>query len=377
MVSFSRSDDSAIGQWWWTVDRSLLFAFLLMIIFGILMAMAATPMVADRIGIEKFYFLKRHLLYVVPSLMVIFYVSNFNDSQIKKFAVIIFGVAILLSILTLFVGTEIKGARRWISILGFSIQPSEFAKPALAVLTAWMFTEQRRYPEFRGKYIAALFLAIFDSILVLEPDIGMAVVTTAIWFGQLFVNGLPIIFVIVSVAVGIIGLLFAYLFLPHFTARMDKFLDPTVGDHYQINRSLEAFANGGLFGVGPGEGVVKKHIPDAHADFVFAVLGEEFGFFICAFVVVIIAFIVIYGMLKSLKEGNLFKIIASVGLLAQFGLQSFINIASALCIIPTKGMTLPFISYGGSSMIAISVAVGMILALNKKIHNEGPEIRIT
>lgn len=376
MVSFSRSDDSAIGQWWWTVDRSLLFAFLLMIVFGILMAMAATPMVADRIGIEKFYFLKRHLLYVVPSLAVIFYVSNLNDSNIKKFALVVFCLSILLSVLTLFVGTEIKGARRWISILGFSIQPSEFAKPALAVLTAWLFAERRNFPEFRGKGLAAFALIIFDCILVLEPDIGMAVVTTAIWFGQLFINGLPIIFVIAAIIAGVGGLLFAYLFLPHFTARMDKFLDPSVGDHYQINRSLEAFANGGLFGVGPGEGIVKKHIPDAHADFVFAVLGEEFGFFICTFVVAVIAFIVVYGMLKSLKERDLFKIIASVGLLAQFGLQSFINIASALCIIPTKGMTLSFISYGGSSMIAISVAVGMILALNKKTHNESQEIRI-
>jgi cell division protein FtsW len=150
------------------------------------------------------------------------------------------------------------------------------------------------------------------------------------------------------------------------TARVDRFLDPAVGDHYQINRSLEAFSNGGLFGVGPGEGTIKKHLPDAHADFVFSVLGEEFGFFVCVLVIVIIAFIVIYGMLKATKESNLFVILSSVGLLAQFGLQSFINIASTLHIIPTKGMTLPFMSYGGSSMIANSVAIGMILALGKK-----------
>ncbi|MCR5225538.1 MAG: putative lipid II flippase FtsW [Alphaproteobacteria bacterium] len=366
MVSFSRADNGTFSQWWWTVDRALLFAFIVMIAFGILMAMAATPMVADRIGIEKFYFLKRHLLYIIPSLLVIFAVSTLTQSNLKKFALVLFGISVFLSFLTIFFGAEIKGARRWISFCGFSVQPSEFAKPALAVITAWMFAEQQKYSEFRGKYIAAFFLLIFDGILVLQPDIGMAVVTTAVWFGQLFLNGLPVIFVIVAVVAGISGLLLAYMFLPHVTARMDKFLDPAVGDHYQINRSLEAFTNGGLFGVGPGEGIVKKHLPDAHADFVFAVLGEEFGFFVCAIVVALIAFVVIYGMLKLLKEHNLFKIIASAGLLAQFGLQSFINMASALCIIPTKGMTLPFISYGGSSMIAISVAVGMILALSKK-----------
>jgi cell division protein FtsW len=194
----------------------------------------------------------------------------------------------------------------------------------------------------------------------------MVVVTVSVWFGQLFLNGISIFFVIVAAIAGIGGFILAYFFLPHVTARVDRFLDPAIGDHYQINRSLEAFSNGGFFGVGPGEGIIKKHLPDAHADFVFAVLGEEFGFFICVFVVALIAFIVVYGMLKSIKENNLFSLLASVGLLAQFGLQSFINIASALHIIPTKGMTLPFMSYGGSSMIAGSITLGMILALKKK-----------
>jgi cell division protein FtsW len=193
----------------------------------------------------------------------------------------------------------------------------------------------------------------------------MIVVTTLIWLGQLFLNGLSMILVIFIAGIGVCGFILAYLFLPHVAARVDRYLDPAIGDHYQINRSLEAFANGGLFGVGPGEGIVKKHIPDVHADFIFAVLGEEFGFFICVFVIIIIAFIVIYGMLKILKKNNLFSLFASVGLLFQFGLQSFINIASTLHIIPTKGMTLPFISYGGSSMIASSITMGLILAFGR------------
>lgn len=366
MISFSRTDESFVSNWWWTVDRVLLFSFLGLISIGILMAAAATPMVANRIGLEEFYFLKRHLIYIAPSLLTIFCVSTMEAEQLKKFSTILFIVAIFLTLLTLFFGTEIKGAKRWISIFGFSTQPSEFAKPALAVITAWMLSEQQKYPKFRGKFISTILYITFVFLLVLQPDVGMILLTTAVWLGQLFVNGFPIIYAIGLGISGLGALVLAYFFLPHVTVRIDKFLNPTVGDHYQIDRSLEAFANGGLFGVGPGEGIIKKHLPDAHADFVFAVLGEEFGFFICVFVVILIAFIVVYGMLRALKESDLFTILASVGLLAQLGLQAFVNIASALLLIPTKGMTLPFISYGGSSMIAASITAGMILALVKK-----------
>jgi cell division protein FtsW len=365
MIDISRGSNSVVGQWWWTVDKVILFTFFILMAFGILLAMAATPMVASRMGIEKFYFLKRHLLYIVPSLFIVFSISILTDSNIKKLSLLLFFLFMFLTFLTLIMGSEIKGARRWMSIYGFSIQPSEFVRPALIVLTAWMFSEQRKQPEFKGNLLSAIFLSSFILLLVLQPDIGMVVVTASIWFGQLFLNGLPIIFAIVIVALGVCGFILAYLFLPHVTARVDRFLDPTIGDHYQINRSLEAFVNGGFFGVGPGEGTIKKYLPDAHADFVFAVLGEECGFFICILVVIVIAFIVIYGMLKTLKENNLFALLASAGLLAQFGLQSFINIASTLHIIPTKGMTLPFISYGGSSMIANSITIGMILAFRR------------
>ncbi|MDR0581006.1 MAG: putative lipid II flippase FtsW [Holosporaceae bacterium] len=366
MLDISRGSGSIYSQWWWTVDRVILFAFLILMALGVLLAATATPMVADRMGLEKFYFLKRHLLYLMPSLVIIFSVSLLNNSNIKKLSLALFLGAVILMILTLVYGAEIKGARRWISFFGFSIQPSEFAKPTLTILTAWMFSEQQKYPEFRGHLLAVLFLSLVMCPLVLQPDIGMILVISSVWFGQLFLNGLPIIFAIVATVVLMSGLILAYLFLPHVSARIDKFLDPAAGDHYQIYRSLEAFSNGGLFGVGPGEGVVKKYLPDAHADFVFAVLGEEFGFFICTFVIVIIACIVIYGMMKAMKESNLFVLLASIGLLAQLGLQSFVNIASALHIIPTKGMTLPFMSYGGSSMLACSVTIGMILALGKK-----------
>ncbi|MDR3186836.1 MAG: putative lipid II flippase FtsW [Holosporaceae bacterium] len=366
MISFSRSDDRIFSRWWWVVDRVTLFSFLIMMIFGILLAMAATPMIANRMGIETSYFLKRHLLYSMPTLPIIFLVSLLDQKNIKRLSMVLFLSSLFLMLASIFLGDEIKGARRWIPVFGFSLQPSELAKPAFAVVTAWMFAEQREHPEFRGKFIAGVFLLIFDLLLTMQPDIGMMIIVTAVWFGQLFLNGLPVIFLIAALVVGAGGLAVAYLLLPHVTARIDRFLDPEIGDHYQINRSLEAFANGGLLGVGPGEGTIKRYVPDAHADFVFAVLGEEFGFFVCAFVIILIAFIVVHGILKSLKENNFFNLLASVGLLAQFGLQSFVNIASSLHVIPTKGMTLPFMSYGGSSMIATGIMIGMILALQKR-----------
>lgn len=366
MITFSRTDDSLVGRWLWAVSRPLLISFLLLIAIGILLAMSATPMVAYKIGFEKFYFLKRHILFVIPSLITIFLISSLDLSGVKKFSILMFLIFAFLMLMVFFCGHEIKGARRWVSIFGFSLQPSEFVKPAFCVITAWLLTEEKKIKEFPGRMISVVLLLFIDIILVLQPDVGMLVVINCVWFGQLFLNGLPIIFLFLALIVGVVSLGFAYLFLPHVTARIDKFLDPNIGDHYQINRSLEAFAKGGLFGVGPGEGIVKKYIPDAHADFIFSVLGEEFGVFVCILVVCLIMFIVVYGMFKAMNNNNLFSMIASFGLLAQFGLQSFINIASSLHLIPTKGMTLPFISYGGSSMFAVSVATGLLLSILKK-----------
>ena len=242
MIGFSRSNDRILSSWWLTIDRIMLFSFLIMMIFGILLAMAATPMIANRIGVETSYFLKRHLLYSAPTLSIIFFVSLLNQKNIKIFAMILFFISIFFMLTSIFFSTEIKGACRWISIFGFSLQPSEFSKPAFAVITAWMFAKQREYPEFRGKFIAAIFLLIFDLLLIMQPDIGMIIIITSVWFGQWFLNGLPVIFVMAAIIVGAGGLATAYLFFPHVTARIDKFLNPEIGDHYQINRSLEAFA---------------------------------------------------------------------------------------------------------------------------------------
>jgi len=203
-------------------------------------------------------------------------------------------------------------------------------------------------------------------MLVKQPDLGMAVVVAVVWFAQFFMAGLRLYWVAIGTLAGLGGGVGAYFWLPHVTSRINRFLDPAAGDSYQVNRSIEAFANGGLWGRGPGEGTVKDVLPDAHADFVFAVAGEEFGLVVCVLIVAIFAFIVLRGFSRLLQEGNLFVLLSATGLLIQFGLQAVINMASSLHLIPTKGMTLPFLSYGGSSMLALALGMGMMLALTRR-----------
>ena len=249
--------------------------------------------------------------------------------------------------------------------LSLSIQPSEFVKPSFAVVSAWLFSLQGGERGLPGNKLSiGLYFAIL-ALLVMQPDIGMAVVLSATWCGQYFLNGLSIFLVIGCGIFAVVSFILAYMFLPHVTTRVDKFLDPASGDNYQISKSLESFANGGAFGGGPGEGIVKRHLPDAHADFVFSVLGEEFGAILCIVLVGIFAFIFIRGSMKAMKERDVFSFLALSGLLIQFCLQSIINMASSLHMIPTKGMTLPFVSYGGSSMLAAGFMAGLILCFSK------------
>lgn len=366
LIGFSRSDTSVIGRWWWSIDRWLLFGFLALIAFGFIMAMAATPMVAERIGLDQLYFVKRHFAYIIPSILIMFGVSTLDIKQTKAICLMTLVITLVMVLCALLFGTPVKGARRWIAFAGISIQPSEFVKPAFAVISAWLFslqyTDGQNIPG--NKLSTGLYLFVI-ALLIMQPDIGMTAVITATWCGQFFLNGLSILFVAGSSIFAILSFIAAYFFLPHVTVRVDKFLDPASGDNYQINKSLEAFANGGALGVGPGEGIVKRHLPDAHADFVFSVLGEEFGSIICIVLVFIFAFIFVRGAIKAMKEKDMFSFLALSGLLIQFCIQSIINMASALHMIPTKGMTLPFVSYGGSSMIAAGLTAGLILVFSK------------
>jgi cell division protein FtsW len=365
-MMFARIDQSPVARWWWTVDRWSLGALALLIGFGTVMSMAASPAVAERLGYAPLHFAERHLVMVPLALAIMLGVSLLPPRMIRRVAIIGFVVAIVGVGLTFAIGAEIKGARRWINLPGLSLQPSEFVKPTFTIVAAWLFAEQKQRSRFPGNLISIALFVVLVLMLVKQPDLGMAVVVAVVWFAQFFMAGLRLYWVAVGTLVGLGGGVGAYLWLPHVTSRINRFLDPAAGDSYQVNRSIEAFANGGLWGRGPGEGTVKDVLPDAHADFVFAVAGEEFGLVVCVLIVGVFAFIVLRGFSRLLQEGNLFVLLSATGLLIQFGLQAVINMASSLHLIPTKGMTLPFLSYGGSSMLALALGMGMMLALTRR-----------
>jgi cell division protein FtsW len=334
--------------------------------------MAVAPAAAERIGgLGTFQLAERQLFFLTLALPVVIGISLLEPRDLRRLAVVGLTASFALLALTLVVGPEIKGATRWLNIAGFSFQPSELAKPCFAVAAAWMLAAANDGQGIPGARIALTLWAVLVALLLLQPDVGQSFVVSAILGIEMFVAGLPLIWVGLMVAGGAAGLAGAYFALPHVAARIDAFLDPAAGDRYQIERSMEAFANGGLFGRGPGEGTVKSLLPDAHSDFIFAVAGEEFGLFACLVIVALFAFVVLRGFSRVLQERSLFVLLACSGLLAQFGLQALINMASALHLMPTKGMTLPFISYGGSSLLGLALAMGMVLALTRRRVGQG------
>ena len=371
MKPFTRADTSILGQWWWTVDRWSLAAIAALMAFGALLAAASSPAVAERIDLDEFYFIKRHFMLLPVAIATILAVSAMTPTQVRRMAIIAFLGCLALLAATLLFGTEIKGARRWLSIAGFSLQATEFVKPMFAVVAAWLFSEAAHDPRFPGRLICTGLFAAVIALVIAQPDLGQAVVITSVWMAQFFLAGLPMWLVAGLVVLGVSGLIGSYFTLSHVASRIDRFIDPKSGDTYQIERSIEAFSSGGLFGRGPGEGQVKQVLPDAHADFVFAVAGEELGLFVALFIVTLFAFIVLRGMTRAMSEQNLFILLAVAGLLVQFGVQALINMGSSLQLIPTKGMTLPFISYGGSSLLGVALGLGMTLALTRRRLGSG------
>jgi len=370
-AEFNRMDTRLVSRWWWTVDRLALASLGALIFIGAVLAMAATPPVAERIGLDSFYFVRRQIALLPVAIAILLGVSLLEPKQITRLALLGFVGSLVMLGLTFMIGVEIKGARRWINLGGFSLQPSEFVKPTFAVVTAWLFATARREDKFPGDLIAMGLFGVVLGILALQPDIGMAFVVTVVWFFQFFLAGLSMLWVVALGLAGGAGILGAYFVFPHVASRVNRFLDPSSGDTYQVSTSLEAFLKGGLLGRGPGEGTVKSVLPDAHSDFIFAVAGEEMGMIGCLLIVALFAFIVLRGMTRMLQEPNLFVVLAVSGLLVQFALQALVNMGSTLHIIPTKGMTLPFISYGGSSLLALALSMGMMLALSRRRFGAG------
>jgi cell division protein FtsW len=362
----SRLERTPFAAWWWTIDRFSLGALGAIMLGGIVLSLAASPPVATRIGLDAFYFVHRHVLYLAPAIAVLVAVSFLSPRRIRRLALIVFLVSLAMTVATLFIGAEVKGARRWIVLAGINIQPSEFLKPAFVILCAFLFAESGRKPDMPATTLSLLLLAGVVTVLVLQPDFGQTLLMAMVWGALFFMAGMRLIWVVGLGGAAAAGLFAAYETAPHVARRINRFLDHTSGDTFQIDAAVESFYRGSWFGQGPGEGTVKRILPDSHADFVFAVAAEEFGIVLCLVLVFLFAFIVIRALGKAMRNDDPFSRFSIAGLAILFGAQSAINMAVNLALIPAKGMTLPFISYGGSSMISLAYGMGMLLAFTRE-----------
>ncbi|MBM3467354.1 MAG: putative lipid II flippase FtsW [Alphaproteobacteria bacterium] len=354
-----------IKRWWKVIDQQTIIAIVILLAFSLMLVTTASPAVANRIGLTDNYFSSRHVVFLALAVIIILTFSLLDKKWIRRLAIFGFLGSLVMLVLVKFYGFEVKGATRWINIGGFSYQPSEFMKPFFAVVTGWILSlhYHEDFPSFKVCFMIFLCVA---ALLIIQPDFGMLVMVSAVFGIQLFVAGLPIIWLFIAIFASVFGSIGAYLLLPHVASRINRFLDPVNSENYQVTRSLEAFESGGLYGKGPGEGSVKQFLPDSHTDFIFAVAGEEFGAVICLMIIITFAYIVIRILANLLHEDDKFIQIAAIGIISQFGLQAVINMGVSLNLLPTKGMTLPFISYGGSSTLAISIGIGMLLGLTKR-----------
>ena len=362
----SRAQRTALADWWWTVDRWLLASIATLIVAGMILTMAASPPVAERLGLSTFHFVDRQAISLLPAIAVLIAVSFLTPRQVRRMAVIVFAVSMALIIVALLFGHEVKGSRRWI----FGIQPSEFLKPAFVILVAWAFSEGGKRRDVPGTLIGILLWPATIVPLMLQPDFGQTMLVSLVWMALFFMAGLHWFWVVGLGGVGSSGVLLAYKFVPHVRARILKFIDPSSGngvtDTFQVDTALETIKAGRWLGKGPGEGTVKRILPDAHTDFIFAVTGEEFGLLTCIALCTLFGFVVVRGLVKASKSEDPFSCFAGAGLVMLFGIQAAINMAVNLHLMPAKGMTLPFISYGGSSLVSVALGMGFLVAVTRK-----------
>ncbi|BDV35246.1 FtsW/RodA/SpoVE family cell cycle protein [Methylocystis iwaonis] len=363
----SRAERTPISDWAWTIDRWLLAGIALLIVAGLVFGMAGSPPVAERLHLSTFHFVNRQVAYLLPALAVMIGASFLSPRHVRRAALVVFIVSLALVVATLFFGQEVKGARRWI----FGIQPSEFLKPSFVVVVAWAFSEGARRKDVPGNWLALLLFPLTIGPLVLQPDFGQTMLISVVWAALFFMAGLHLIWVVGLGGLGATAALLAYKFAPHVRARVDAFLEPPppvagVPTNFQSETALESFKAGSWFGKGPGEGTVKRILPDSHTDFIFAVIGEEFGVIVCIVLAMVFAFIVVRGLFSAARNEDPFCRFATAGLVMLFGLQSCINMAVNVHLMPAKGMTLPFVSYGGSSLISLSLGMGFLLAVTRK-----------
>lgn len=365
-MSFSRADKSRLAQWWFTVDHVLLAAILTLVGLGLVLSLAASPAVAMKKGFDAYYFVERHALYSIVGTGLMLAVSLLDPRGVRRFALALLVVSVAGLLAVYLWGAEINGARRWLSLAGHSLQPSEFAKPALVVISAWLLAEAQSRPDMPALPLAsALFLTV-TGFLVLQPDFGQTMLVTLVWCALFFASGQPLLRSGIILLGGAATLAAAYRFYPYVQQRFAHFFNPAPGALTQMERAAQSFSSGGLLGRGPGEGTIKTVLPDAHTDFIFAVVAEEYGAVACLILVGVYAFIVLRAILRVASEPDAATRLAVMGLALLFGAQALINMGVNVGLLPAKGMTLPFISAGGSSMLAVSLTLGMVLALTRR-----------
>ena len=362
-MNITRSDRSRIALWWWTIDRYLLTSSLILMMFGIFLVMASSQHLAQNLNIPSHYFTVKHLLFGALSIPIIIFFSILSQRQTKIICVLGILITTILLFVILLEGEKIKGAQRWFNFGNLSFQPSEIGKPLFVVFNAWLLSLWVEKTKFPGWIWSIASIILISTLLLLQPDLGMTIIMMFTWGFQLFITGIPLIIILCLIMAFPIFMIFSYHHFSHVKIRIDNFIE---GKTYQVSKSIKSFESGGFWGKGPGEGFYKKSLPDAHSDFVFAVAAEEYGALICSIIIIIYGLIIIRSFYYTIHNNNLFFILAVGGLAFQFGFQSLIHMASNTDLIPAKGMTLPFLSYGGSSLIASAVTAGIILSLTKK-----------
>ncbi|MEZ6031102.1 MAG: FtsW/RodA/SpoVE family cell cycle protein [Hyphomonadaceae bacterium] len=367
MQVFRRSDASPLAEWWRTVDKGLIAAALILMGAGMVLSLAAGPAAANKLRLDDpFYFVYRQAAFAVVSAGVLVGTSLLGPVWSRRVCGMLFVICFVMMAGLLLFGHEAKGAKRWFRLWGTTFQPSEIVKPALIVLSAWLLAQREKFPAGPWAVIAFSFYAVTVGLLLLQPDVGQAALLTAAFVIVFFVTGLPWLWATGFVIGGSLLGTGLYFLLPHVRFRVNSFLFPSENDTFQIDRAREAIERGGLFGVGPGEGQVKRVLPDAHTDFIYSVAGEEFGLALLALLTLLFAVISIKGIVDASKQKDTYQRAAGVGLYALFGLQAAVNMSVNLSLIPPKGMTLPLVSSGGSSLLGSALTLGLALALTRK-----------
>ena len=360
------SGEPILPKWWRTIDKWSMSCVLILFVIGLLLGLAASPPLAARNGFDPFHYVQRQAVFGGAALVAMLLTSMMSPTLVRRLAVLGFLVAFVALALLPFFGTDFgKGAVRWYSMGFASVQPSEFLKPGFVVVAAWMLAASQQINGPPGKMWSFMLCLAIVAMLVLQPDFGQACLVLFGWGVMYFVAGAPMLLLVTMAGLVVLGGVLAYSSSEHFARRIDGFLSPDVDPTTQLGYASNAIREGGLFGVGVGEGQVKWSLPDAHTDFIIAVAAEEYGLFLVLVIIALYTLIVVRSLLRLMRERDPFIRLAGTGLAAMFGVQAMINMGVAVRLLPAKGMTLPFVSYGGSSLIAGGIAVGMLLAFSR------------